>query len=267
MSSLKINSTKNYRLFTRSSDNRDTNPGRRRRLKQSMQKYGFLPYFPIVCQRSEGKLVVKEGQHRLAIAETLGLPVHWVEADKDFDIAEINSTAEVWRIRDYAEKFSKNGLSSYTEGLEFAKTHRLPITIAFALLSGSSSWGNAQGAFISGSFRIKDRPYAEMVAGLYVPLTALSPDIKNARCLQACIMVCRVKEFDGQRLIHGATKCREKLVSYSTREAYLTLFEEIYNFNRNRLFGLKTAAVQAMRSRNAVHAAVAKKKSRKSVDA
>jgi hypothetical protein len=264
MSSLKINSTKNYRLFTRSSDNRDTNPGRRRRLKLSMQKYGFLPYFPIVCKRVDGKLVVMEGQHRLAIAETLGIAVHWVEADKDFDIAEVNSTAEVWRVRDYAEKFSKNGLTAYTDGLEFAKTHRLPITIAFALLSGNATWSSVVGQFISGAFKIKDRPYAEMVAGLYGPLTALSPDIKNARCLQACIAVCRVKEFEPGRLIHGATKCREKLVSYSTREAYLGLFEELYNFNRQRLFGLRAAATQVMRSRSAVVVAAAKKKARKS---
>lgn len=66
--------------------------------------------------------------------------------------------------------------------------------------------------------------------------------------------VCRVKEFEADRLLHGAERCREKLVAYSNRDAYLDMLEGMYNFNRNarNLFALKMEATKAMRERNAV---------------
>lgn len=61
--------------------------------------------------------------------------------------------------------------------------------------------------------------------------------------------VCRVPDFDAGRLLQCAARCRERLVSYSTRDAYLGMLEEVYNFGRKQLFGLKSAAVMAMRDR------------------
>jgi hypothetical protein len=51
-------------------------------------------------------------------------------------------------------------------------------------------------------------------------------------------------------LIGGAERCREKLVSYSTRDAYLDLLESVYNFGRKQLVSLKLPAIEAMRKRN-----------------
>jgi hypothetical protein len=71
--------------------------------------------------------------------------------------------------------------------------------------------------------------------------------------------VCRVEEFDPERLLHNAAKCRDKLVSYSTRDAYLGMLEQIYNFNRRQLVGLTALATMAMRERSAT---VASKKNK-----
>lgn len=251
--SRKVNVTKDYRLFTRSSENRNLCPKKHKKLEQSMKQYGFLPCFPIVVFRgANGKLIVKDGQHRLAIAETLGLPVHWIEETIDFDIATINCTSRVWVLRDYAEKYSANGKAAYVEGLEFADANHLPIGTAFALLGGTTSFGNVQTAFIDGTFKIKDRSWAESVAYVYTSLIELAPEIRNARFIEACMAACRVAEFDAARVIHNAKRCREKLVAYSTRDAYLEMLEEIYNFGRAKLLGLKAAATMAMRDRNAV---------------
>jgi len=50
-------------------------------------------------------------------------------------------------------------------------------------------------------------------------------------------------------MISNAGRCREKLVSYSTKEAYLDMLEDIYNFGRKNLLALKISAQQAMRDR------------------
>ena len=254
MSSKKIQSTKNYRLFTRhSNENRPLDLRKHKKLLESMKLYGFLESFPIVCTRDgDGNLIVKDGQHRLAIAETLGLPVHWVDEKVDFDVAVVNSTAKVWALRDYAQKHAANGIKAYQEGLDFSEQHGLSVGLAFALLAGTISFNNCQEQFIDGVFKVKDRAWAESVAGIYGPLVTMAPAIKNARLIEACMAVCRVPEFDPKRLLANTERCREKLIAYSTKDAYLDMLETIYNFGRVKLVGLKVAATMAMRERNVI---------------
>jgi hypothetical protein len=253
MSSRKVQSTKNYRLFAGNDENRPLDLKKHRKLEKSMKKYGFLACFPIVCWRNkEGKLIVKDGQHRLAIAEALGLTVYWIEEETDFDVAVINCTSKTWTLKDYARKFAANGLKDYQEGMEFADRHGIPIGIAFAMLGGTTTFGNIQNHFEGGTFRIKDRKWAEAVAGVYGPMVTLSPSLRAANFLGACMAVCRVPDFDAKRLLSCSERCREKLVAYSTRDAYLQMIEDVYNFGRKQLVGLKSQAMMAMRERNAV---------------
>lgn len=260
MASNKLNVTKDYRIFKRSEENRVTDIRRHRKLERSMKQYGFLKSFPISCHRLEsGGLVVKDGQHRLAIAETLGLPVYWVEEVVDFDIALVNSTGKTWGVRDYAEKYAANGKKDYAEGLEFADRHKINVGSAFAMLAGTTNYSNIEPAYKDGDFKISDREWAEQVAAIYRPITELNGSCKTANFLGACMAVCRVDGFDGKRLVRGAERCREKLGSYSTREAYLDMLEQIYNFGRMQLVGLKSLATMAMRSRSATEVTKAQK--------
>jgi hypothetical protein len=252
MPTTKVMGTKNYRLFQRhNSENRPVDIKKHKKLVDSMKLYGFLRSFPIVVTRTRaGNLIVKDGQHRLLVAETLGLPVYYVEEEVDFDIAIVNSTAKVWVLRDYAEKYASNGIADYAEGIQFAEQHRLAIGTAFALLAGVCSFTAVQDEFVSGKWRVKDAKWANAVASIYTPLVGMSASLRNTRFVEACMAVCRVSEFRPDRLIGGAERCREKLVSYSTRDAFLDMLEVLYNFGRRDLFGLKSAALMAMKKRN-----------------
>lgn len=246
-----ITTTKNYRLFKIDSENRALDLPKHRKLKESLKQYGFLRSFPVVCSRDEeGHLVVKDGQHRLAYAEELGLPVHYVVEEVEFDIAVVNCTPKGWALRDYATKYASNGVQAYVEGLQFADEHSLPIGVAFALLAGTTTFGNIQNSFQGGTFKIKDRTWAHVVASTYTSVARLSKAVKNSNFLKAVMCLCRVPEFEPERLIHGAEQCRDKLVSYSTREAYLEMAEELYNFRRHKLVPIKIAALQAMKDRS-----------------
>lgn len=248
-----INVTKDYRLFGRSEENRPLNIKKHKRLEQSMKEYGFLPSFPVVCCRdAKGKLIVKDGQHRLLIAETLGLAVYWVEEEIDFDVAKINCSGEKWVLRDYAQKYAANGLKQYQEGMDFADKYGLATGVAFAMLAGTTSFCNVETAYVTGKFQIKDRNWAEAVAFVYSRMVAISPALRKNTFVEACMAVTRVHSFDAKRLIQNAERCREKLVQYSTREAFLDLIEEVYNFGRKQLVGLKAEATMAMRERCAV---------------
>jgi hypothetical protein len=261
----KIQATKNYRLFTRSDgENRPLNLKKHKRLYDSMKLYGFLASFPIVCVRdANGNLRVKDGQHRLAIAEELGLTVFWTEEKTEFDPAITSTASEKWNLKDHALKHAANGITQYREGLDFAEQHGLPIGTAFALLAGTTSFNNVQNQFIDGTFKIKDRQWADAVAGIYGPMVALSGDLRTAIFVAACMRVCRVDEFDAKRLLRNAARIRERLAAYSTLEANLDMLEEVYNFSAKNLVGLKTAAMMAMRERSAVRKAKRKKAEKK----
>lgn len=251
MATPKIQATRNYRMFRRSSENRVVTVKEHKRLFNSMKKYGYLACFPIACHRNGSKeLVVDDGQHRLTFAEQLGLQVYYTIHDSEFDIAEINSAAKVWVVRDYASKHAANGKQDYQEVIDFSEQHGVPIAMAAGMLSGTTSFGNIRGAFFGGTYKVKDRAWASLVASIYVPITTLSGSVKNVRFLQACMGVCRVKDFEAKRLLQNTQRCRERLISYSTKDAYLDMLEEIYNFGRKQLFGLKAAATMAMRDRS-----------------
>lgn len=247
----KLQCTKNYRLFTRSIDNRPLCPKKHKRLRKSMEEYGFLPCYPLACVRDEAKnLVVFDGQHRLSIAETLGLAVWYVVVDFAFDIARVNCTQEKWATRNFAETYASQGKKHYAEGLAFAERHRISVGCAFGLLAGTVSWNNIAQEYYSGSFKITDREYAETVGTIYSHIIHVAPKAKNMRLLESCMAVARVKEFDPQRLFSGVERCRERLVAYSTRDAYLQMLEEVYNFGRQKLVALKNEAIMALRERN-----------------
>lgn len=248
----KLQVTKNYSLFNRSDDNRPLDLSEHKTLKQSMQRYGFIPSQPMSVVRHRGKLVVKDGQHRLAFAEELGLPVYYVVDDADWDIATVNSTPKSWTPLHYALKFAANGLQPYVELLTYFDRHPISIGICIGLLSGSVKWTHFRGQFQSGQFEIRDREWADNVANLYTALIAQSPSVKGKGCLNACMAVCRVDKFDAKRLLRGASRRREKLVSYSTRDASLVMFEELYNLNQKKRVPIKFLAEEAMAKRNAV---------------
>lgn len=248
----KVQRTMNYRLFERhGSENRELDVRKHRKLMESMKLYGSLECFPIICVRdANGKLIIKDGQHRAQFAETLGLPIYWIESDTDFDVALINSAGKPWNITDYAKKHAANGKEAYIEVINFSETHKMPLTTSVSLLSGHVAFTRHAESFFSGNWKVKDRAWADSVANLYGPLCRISPKLRNNRCLEACMAICRVDSFDPNRMISGAERCREKLVSYSTRDAYLDMFETVYNFGRNKLVGLKSLALMAMRERN-----------------
>jgi hypothetical protein len=251
MASVKIQMTKNYRLFERSDENRPVDLKKHKRLLHAMEKYGFLPCYPIVVFRRKDKLIIKDGQHRLTFAESLNLPVYYIESEIDFDVATVNCTAKVWTIQDYAMKHIANGIEVYREGMDFAHNHGLSIGIAFALLAGTTTFHNCQESFQDGTFEIKDRKWADAVATLYSQLTSMSRELKNQRFVEACMAVCRVPSFEPKRLLTSAKNCREKLVAYSTRDAYLDMLQDIYNYKKSTLVGLKLEAQMIMRERNA----------------
>lgn len=252
MATKAITTTKNYRLFHVSEENRPLDLSKRKALRDSMKSYGFLKSFPLSCFRNGGKqLVVKDGQNRLAIAEELGLPVHYFVEDVDYDIATVNNAQQKWTLNDYAMKWAAQGNEPYQTLLAFIDSHSMPIGLGTSLLCGHSHLnGDLMRKFKEGKFIVTDYEFADRVAGVYSQLISMSKEIKSRNCLAAIIAAMRVEGFDAKRFVDGAKKRPEKLKAYATRDCYLDMIEEIYNFNRQKLVSIKLPALQVLRERD-----------------
>ncbi len=249
MSNRSINKTTKYDLFVSPEDNRPLDILKHAGLKASMKRYGFLRSHPLSVIRMNGKLVLKDGQHRLAIAQELGIPVWWVEDEVDYDIAVVNETQKTWKLIDYAMMYARRGKQDYQEALDFAERHDLSLLVAFQMLGGYAQACGFLKFIKNGSFVVKDRMFADIVAEIYVAVGSHSKDVRNARFIEACIAVCRVKGFDHKRLIHNARNCVDKLQAFSQRDPYLDMIEEIYNFRSRSPVPLKIPALNALKVR------------------
>lgn len=257
----KMFKTTDYRKFKHAAINRPVNLMKHKKLIACMQEYGFLRSFPIsIFRMPDGTMIVKDGQHRLAIAEKLGLPVWWVEEVVDFKISKINETSKIWTLQEHAEAHAEAGIKSYVALLEFSKRHKIGVSLSACLLAGTTSFGNFDNQFYCGQFKIKEQAFAESVAALYGAFVAANRNVKGSRLAEALIAVCRIPEFDAARLLNGLNLYPEANKQFATRDGFLEMLELLYNYKKKTLFALKTNAIQVMRDRNAVVASVKRKR-------
>jgi len=257
MSKSSVTSTKNYGLFHSNTKNRPVDVSKRRDLRESMTKYGYIPAYPIHCVRENSKLTVIDGQHRLAIAQELNLPVSYMVCDDaDVNIPALAKTQRVWKCCDYAGSFAAQGKAAYQELIDFAVQHNLPLSTSLSILSdqgGSiNATSNTARKYKNGEFVVKNRGQADRVARLYAAMSTYAPQIKTRFFIAALWAVCCVPGLDEERLVSGARRCPENLIKYGNRDAYLTMLEHIYNFGRTKKVPLKIEAENILSKRNPV---------------
>lgn len=249
----KILSTTNYSLFELLDKNRSIKVEEHRELWESMQHYGFLIDYPISVRREpNGKLYIKDGQHRFTFAQRLNLPIFYIEGKVDYDVARVNSTIVKWNTGDYAESKAHQGIESYQELKEFVEEFQMPVGITAAMLSGTVSFTNIKKQFKCGGFKIKDRHFAERVGRLFRSFVLINKKTDSVRLIEALAAVCRVQAFDDAHLLHRADQNRSLVIQCGTKDSYMDMIERIYNFRSKQPFPLKFEAQQAMKARNAI---------------
>jgi hypothetical protein len=248
----RLRCTKDYRLFSVSETNREVNSAHVRKLKDSMQAYGWIPAFPMLVHRTRKGLEILDGQHRFFVAKELGLPVWFVEQDAEYDVAKINAPQCPWKTKDYADSFAKRGCEAYVEAIAFAADNQIPLSDAAALLGGTISFGNIRKEWIAGTYRIRDRDHAARVAYLYTGILAVSRSAADQALRVALMAVARIPGLDYRRLIRNAQKMPERFVKFGSRDGALALLEFVYNFGTHgEKYPLKIKAENAMRERSA----------------
>lgn len=260
-----IYESNDYGKFHRSDKrNRALSFKEHRKLYASMQKYGFLWEFHAVVERCGKHFTIIDGQHRVAIAERLGLPVYYVITDRAIDVPEINSTSKAWTALTHIQHFANNGNAEYQKIKTVAAQYEIPITLAAMMLSGNGM--NCRNVIPQGTFVANEHDIADVVGSVIKGVSnAIPRSTARHRSFVQCVINCaRIPGFDAQRLISGILRCPEAIKPYGQSSAMLSCIEECYNYGR-RLHARYPLAMEAKRiadGRNAFLAKVTAKANR-----
>lgn len=230
---LRIQSTTNYKQFKRNSLQRTFTDRKVDKIRASMSQSGFWPSSPVSVFKSEdGKLTINTGHHRVAAAESLGLPVLYV-IEHEYSAKELALEGNFitnWAVKDQATCFAKDGNKHFEELLEAAKLG-MPINLAASMLHGESAGsGNAKERIADGTFKVKTRDQFNKWRALRDEFIGRSPAICH-RAFVACYSKCLfTPEFDNDIFTKRLRRNPMMLDKTSNDDQMMRLIEEIYNF-------------------------------------
>lgn len=228
----KLQCTTDYSLFEMHEFNRPLHDDPV--LLASMKQHGFLPQWPIACERNgSGKLKIIAGHHRLAYAKQLGLPVYYVAHNTHVDICDVEGSRKgAWSMADHVRARAAAGNPEYLFLLNFAEAHGLPLAAAISLVGGQSAMsGNLAKDVYRGKFRVGDMTHAHAV----VEITDYCHEqgIGFARIsafVGAVSSVLRVPEFDSRLFLHRVATYPAMMSKRTTVPECLREIENLYNY-------------------------------------
>jgi hypothetical protein len=251
----KLQATTNYNQFSLARDNRGVNVlnlrPQHKALREDMQRDGFNPACPIMVRQQNGKMVIVDGQHRFTFAREFGLPIYYVAiSDLRVSIARLNQTQANWTMADYANRWANDGKADYNHAIEFAREYGIPIGSAFSMLGGTIVFKNIAAKFHAGTFKVKTPEAARRAAECYRTICETKKGLRHNNLLCAVWACCHVDYFDENRIIETSQRRPELLSNCGSRDGFLQMLEEVYNFNRKTRAPLRFDAEEAMRIRN-----------------
>lgn len=239
---LRIHSTTNYDLFDYVNSNRPVSEKHVGLLISKILKKNLLRSNPINVKEGEnGKLLIMEGQHRLAAAKFLNIPIYFI-VDNNFeveDIASINSTRKKWSPEDYAQHFIKEGKEDYKILVEFSKKHKLPINTSVGLLSGRTSNPNVSliKQFQTGYFQVSDLEHANNIVKMIKDFQKFNiRNFMSKTFVSVFSRIASLTEYDHTTFMVSFPDRFRLFRECTTKEEYKQIFAKIYNeIGQNKL--------------------------------
>src|SRR5690606_32281431 len=129
----KILQTTDYGQFKIKKGNREINRGTVNRLMKAISKKNMLSANPIIVN---SKLEVIDGQHRLAAAQQLGVPINYVIFNPASleEIQMLNVNMKPWSSLDFLQSYIAVGKKEYKDFKDFYEKYRYPLYVALNLL-------------------------------------------------------------------------------------------------------------------------------------
>ncbi len=239
-----VRSTKNYSIFKTMNGNRIIS---RRHLKK-MQTSMAEKYIPVPIIVNEKNHVI-DGQHRLASAEALNMPIHYIVIDglNLHDVQKLNSTSRRWTNDDFMDSYCDLGLSDYLAYREFKERHGFPHHCNFLMLAGPKNEVLPQHTFHQGKMRLsaENLEWADKAAVMIMQIAKFyeEGECKDGRgskkFVEACCRAFRIPEYKHQTMLKKLKTSKKRLRRFTTVQDHTRQLEEVYFYKaRGKKFRL-----------------------------
>jgi hypothetical protein len=233
-----IYQTKDYAKFKLIKTNRDIKNPKIKKLSKSMLSVGWLPGSYVVVN---SKWEVIDGQHRLMAAMSLNLPiVYTMERKADENVMRgLNMAGDNWSLSDHLNGFVKDGNEHYMKLSKFMKDFpELKITECM-MLCKNGYISVQRGTFEAGEFTTKNMNTAYMWGEYVMRLKPFAKFFNTGIFVRALLCCLTKKGFNFDDFMRKIELRPTSLVKCGTREQYIELFENIYNYRRSEKLNLR----------------------------
>lgn len=230
---MEIQKTDNYAQFKLAEGNRIVSAGKVNRLVKSISKHNMLLANPIIINK-KGEVI--DGQHRLAAAEILGLPIYYVVFNPATlsEIQLLNSNMTPWTARDFMASYIALGKGEYKKLNEFLLKYGFPLGITIRMAMSEKGWEKTRAItqdFKEGKFIFKNPDETIKNAELAQDvLEFCSPVVKQSTIFYQALF--KLKDIDPQltdRLVMKLAEGATKIQRVGSILEYMRQFEDILN--------------------------------------
>jgi len=233
-----VHTTSDYSLFKPIDGNRTKNILHIKRLKEAMQK-NYLFTVLVVNENYE----IIDGQHRFEVIKELELPLNYIVCN-GYGLNEVhilNANSKTWNADDYMNGYCELGYPDYIKYRDFKDKYKMPHNVCKAILSGISS--NARGEaikqFYNGTFKVNNYFFAVGVAEHIKSLSAYYDGATQANFIFAILQLLKNVKFNVSELTAKMKAYPTMMKNCATKEQYIALIEEIYNYRRRDKVNLR----------------------------
>jgi hypothetical protein len=227
-----MNKTKQYSKFIYVKGNRPIDPNHVKKLAESIHEKNLLHLNPVLVT---SKMQVIDGQHRIEAAKLLKIEIYYEVSDEitKSDMSRLNKNKKNWTITDYINYYCEEGYQIYIRFRDFANENpqfKLSVLLKIVLPSDGSEYTKS---VQDGVLNISNMDKAKKIIDAINKINNLPFDFKfiyDCRFPLAIGKCITTPKFNIDNLTEKIKANPRRFVKCSTKEEYLELIEEIYNY-------------------------------------
>lgn len=235
MSKYEIHETTDYLMFKRLKGNRSIEKVRVRKIRESIEKVGYIPN-PIIVNE---KIEIIDGQARKQVCEELGLPILYiiVPGASALECIAMNISATNWNMGDYVKMYIEDGIDDYERLNALVENHSVSLSVAVCAATGLMTTNNE--SVKDGTFSLDESQYA-IVDQMLDYVDSFSELIKkhgvsnSAMLKMALCFIYQHPDIDNETMRSQFKKYGYKMISSDKSSEVFECLTEIYNTRKKK---------------------------------
>ena len=221
--------TKDYARFKTLGGNRQLNELHLKRLLTSVMVKNLLFANPILVNE---KFEIIDGQHRFAVCQDLGFPIHYllVENLGLSDVQTLNANTKNWKLEDYIDGYCDMGLQEYCYLKSKMTKTGLGVSTLLAIFAAGGTSGQTMYGVKEGELKLLHKNRGLVLLEWIKNWLNFYPGADRRTFVLALVQLYNVQEYNHEKMMQKIQYQSTKLVDCTNTKTYLALLEEIYNY-------------------------------------